>query len=41
MLQDPNVELYIADAIKPLKKEISRLETELKEIKYIIQMAFN
>lgn len=33
MLQDPNVERYVASATKPLKKEIDKLRTELEELK--------
>ena len=32
MLQDPNVERCIENAIKPLKKEIEELKREIKAI---------
>lgn len=33
MLQDPNVERYIKDAIKPLKKELSELRSIIMDLK--------
>ena len=32
MLQDPNVERYVENAIKPLKKEISKLKVQIEEL---------
>lgn len=33
MLQDPNVEMYIADVIKPLKKQIVELKKGVESLK--------
>ena len=35
MLQDPNVERYIADAIKPLQKQIKELKAEIEAIQQV------
>ena len=32
MLQDPNVERYVENAIKPLKKEIAKLKVQIEEL---------
>ena len=32
MLQDPNVERYVENAIKPLKKEIAKLKDQIEEL---------
>lgn len=32
MLQDLNVELYVENAIKPLKKEIAKLKVQIEEL---------
>ena len=32
MLQDPNVERYVENAIKPLKKEIEKLKLQIEEL---------
>jgi len=32
MLQDSNVERYVENAIKPLKKEIAKLKLQIKEL---------
>lgn len=32
MLQDPNVERYVENAIKPLKKEIAKLKLQIEEL---------
>lgn len=33
MLKDPNVEQYVADAIKPLQKQIKELKAEIETLK--------
>jgi len=35
MLQDPNVERYVADAIKPLQKQIKELKAEIEALKQV------
>ena len=35
MLQDPNVERYVADAIKPLQRQIKELKAEIKALKQV------
>ena len=35
MLQDPNVERYVADAIKPLQKQIKELKAEIEAIQQV------
>jgi hypothetical protein len=32
MLQDPNVESYVAEKIKPLQKQIKELKAEIKKL---------
>lgn len=32
MLQDPNTERYVENAIKPLKKEIAKLKLQIEEL---------
>lgn len=33
MLQDPNVERYVENAIKPLQKQITKMKAEIKALK--------
>ena len=33
MLQDPNVERYVQEAMKPVLKQIKELQSEVKELK--------
>ena len=33
MIQDPNIERLIVNALKPLQKEIKKLKTEVKKLK--------
>ena len=35
MLQDPSVERYVADAIKPLQKQIKELKAEIEAIQQV------
>jgi len=35
MLQDQNVERYVAGAIKPLQKQIKELKTEIKGLRQV------
>lgn len=35
MLQDPNVERYVADALKPLQKQIKELQSQIKELQQV------
>ena len=32
MLQDPNVERYVANAVKPLKKEIEQMKAQIEAL---------
>ena len=32
MLQDPNVERYVANAVKPLKKEIEQMKAKIEAL---------
>lgn len=32
MLQDPNVERYLANAVKPLKKEIKQMKAQIETL---------
>ena len=38
MLQDPNVERYVANAIKPLQNKIRKMEVEIEKLKQIKNM---
>lgn len=37
MLQDTNVERYVENAIKPLKKEIAKLKVQIEELNKALQ----
>ncbi len=36
MLKDPNVERYVAEAIKPLQKQIEELKTEITNLRQVV-----
>ena len=38
MLQDPNVERYIANAVKPLKKEIEQMKAQIEALNQALRI---
>lgn len=38
MLQDPNVERYVANAVKPLKKEIEQMKAQIEALNQALRI---
>lgn len=38
MLQDPNVERYVANAVKPLKKEIKQMKAQIEALNQALRI---